>query len=293
MSHLHLAHGLVLSLPFACDEFPRAAPGAVPDVIVHEGPVPETLIDARFRDPAHETSQTRYLMRAGAAGRFLAEGGTTLLFQRGPQCEESLFRHILLNPMIAALLRQREMFVLHASGVVSPDGVVLLCGDSGAGKSTTAAALTQLGWPLQTDDVSALRLDGKDSIDVPAGARHVHLFEESSKALDLDTRGLPRNPWHRMKMPVPALVEPVRPPRRLRRIVHLECAHSPGIEVARVTGRGKLPLLMESVYGPYLAETVAARAMLVGQALRSVEMLRVRRPRTNWTMSAVLDAIMS
>jgi hypothetical protein len=96
-----------------------------------------------------------------------------------------------------------------------------------------------------------------------------------------------------MKMPVPALVEPIRPPRRLRRIVHLECAVSPDIQVARVTGRDKLPLLMESVYGPYLAETVAARAMLVGQALRSVEMLRVRRPRTNWTMSAVLDAIMS
>ncbi|WEK00392.1 MAG: hypothetical protein P0Y59_01460 [Candidatus Sphingomonas phytovorans] len=294
MSHLHLAHGLVLSLPFACDELAAASPGAIPDVMICEGHVPPALDDARLRDATHEASPNAYLMRAGpGAGQFLAERGNRILFQRGPQCDEALFRHVLLNPMLAALLRQRDLLVLHASGVVSPDGVVLICGDSGAGKSTTAAAMTRLGWPLHTDDVSALSLDRTEIIEVPAGARHVHLFEEASDALALDSRGLARNAWHRMKMAVPAFVEPVRPPRRLRRIVHLERGLVAAVRIERVTGRAKLPLLMHSVYGPYLVEAIAARAMLVSRALQSVEMLRITRPDTDWTMDRVLAAIMA
>ena len=294
MNQLYRAHGLTLSLPFACDDLSAADPGATPDVLVSEGGVPDSLKEPRICTEMHEAAPDAYLMRAGpAAGRFLALNGKTILFERGPECDETRFQHVLLHPMMAALLRQRDLFVLHASGVVGPDGVVLVCGDSGAGKSTTAAALTRLGWPLQTDDVSALRMDEKGVIEVPAGAGHVHLFEAASHALALDTQGLTQNAWHRMKMAVPAMVERDRGSAPLRRIVHLERDRVPTVQVERITGRAKLPLLLHSVYGPYLVETVAARAMLVARALQNVEMLRITRPEGEWTMDTVLAAIVA
>ena len=294
LPHLYRAHGLTISLPFACNDLSPADAEAVPDVVVREGDIPDSLSDARVSTAMHDASPDAYLLRGGpAAGRFLARNGDSILFERGSECDETRFQHILLHPMMAALLRQRDLFVLHASGVVGPGGVVLICGDSGAGKSTTAAALTRLGLPLQTDDVSALRLDEKGGIEVPAGAGHVHLFEAASHALAFDTQGLTQNAWHRMKMAVPALEERERGDARLRPIVHLERGPVPTVQVDRITGRAKLPLLLNSVFGPYLIEAIAPRAMLVARALQNVEMLRITRPDGEWTMDAVVAAILA
>jgi hypothetical protein len=71
----------------------------------------------------------------------------------------------LLGPVCGLLLRLRGVTCLHASAVAVGGRAVLMCGPAGAGKSTTAAALAARGYPVLSDDVSAL--------DVSAGAVHV------------------------------------------------------------------------------------------------------------------------
>lgn len=57
-------------------------------------------------------------------------------------------------------LRTRGRYYLHASGAVSPDGEAwLLAGDTGAGKSTLAYALSRAGWSVLGDDGVILSLD--------------------------------------------------------------------------------------------------------------------------------------
>lgn len=57
-------------------------------------------------------------------------------------------------------LRTRGRYYLHASGAVSPDGDAwLLAGDTGAGKSTLAYALSRAGWSILGDDGVILSLD--------------------------------------------------------------------------------------------------------------------------------------
>lgn len=290
--HLYHAYGLVLAMPFACPELEPAGPGDMPDVVVSDGPVPHALPDAQLSDQDLEVSRDAYLLRyAPARARFLVERGRRVTFERGPDANEAVLRHVLLHQIMAALLRQRGMLVLHASGAVSPRGVVLVGGASGAGKSTTTAALTKLGWPLQSDDVSALRLDDAGEVEVVAGASNVHLFESASEALSLETKGLTPNPWHRMKIALPALVEPVRSARPLRRIVHLEKGTGGDLSIETVSGYAKLELLLRGVYGPYLAEQFAAGTALVSKLLQSVEMIRVVRPESDWTMNEVLSAV--
>lgn len=62
---------------------------------------------------------------------------------------------LLLLPLLH-LLRTRGISALHAAAVLSPAGAVLLAGESGRGKSTTAASLDAAGWPLLADDVLLL-----------------------------------------------------------------------------------------------------------------------------------------
>jgi len=57
-------------------------------------------------------------------------------------------------------LRQRGCLPLHASGIAIDGQGVLFLGESGAGKSTTAAAFYSRGHKVLTDDVGAVRLSG-------------------------------------------------------------------------------------------------------------------------------------
>jgi hypothetical protein len=67
----------------------------------------------------------------------------------------------LFGPAWATLCHQRRILPLHASAVVTKKGIAAFLGHSGAGKSTTAALLTSLGYELITDDILPLSFNQK------------------------------------------------------------------------------------------------------------------------------------
>ncbi len=68
----------------------------------------------------------------------------------------------LLGPVLGSVLRLRGTICLHASVVKVGNQAIAILGQSGAGKSTTAAAFAQLGLPVLSDDIAALvEMEGK------------------------------------------------------------------------------------------------------------------------------------
>ena len=76
---------------------------------------------------------------------------------------EDLILDTYYRTVLPMALQSRGWEVLHASGILTPRGVVALCGVSGNGKSTMAFGLSQpmafglsqRGWPLWADDAVA------------------------------------------------------------------------------------------------------------------------------------------
>lgn len=269
-----------------------APSGVAVDMCITEGIVPRSLDAAITRDKASDVTVDRFLFRGGArSARFLVENGRTIIFQKNPRCEETLFLHHLLYPVMAAALRHHRFLVLHASCAISQCGAVLVTGESGAGKSTTVARLVAQGWSLQTDEVSALRLAPHRGIEVMPGARRIHLHEDAAAALPFNTSGLPRHNWHRKKMAIPVVTAPPLGPRKLCRIVYLMRGQGDDILVKKITGREKLALLLGAVYGPLLVEQLESQFDLMAGALEDVEMLTITRPQGAWTLEAVTEAI--
>ena len=88
----------------------------------------------------------------------------------------------LLGPILGLMLRFRGVVCLHASGVVIDDRAVLFTGDAGAGKSTTAAAMSQRGHALLADDIIAItERDGK-FLATPAYP-YISLWPESTEMI--------------------------------------------------------------------------------------------------------------
>ena len=62
----------------------------------------------------------------------------------------------LMGSCMGAILIQRGFMLLHGSCVTDGIRSVLITGDSGSGKSTTAAEFLKRGWKLVTDDVTCV-----------------------------------------------------------------------------------------------------------------------------------------
>jgi len=88
----------------------------------------------------------------------------------------------LLGPVFGFLLRLRGVTCLHASAIAVDGRAIALIGPPGAGKSTTAAAFTQQGYPALSEDVVAL-CDLGDSFLVQPGYPLIRLWPESVQAL--------------------------------------------------------------------------------------------------------------
>jgi hypothetical protein len=97
----------------------------------------------------------------------------------------------LLGPILGVVLRLRRAVCLHASAIALGGWAVVLVGPSGAGKSTTAAAFARRGFPVLSDDVSALDVRNKTLLVHPGNPR-LRLWSQSVQALFGTPEALPR-----------------------------------------------------------------------------------------------------
>lgn len=67
---------------------------------------------------------------------------------------------LLQGSVLGRVLLLRGVLCLHASVVNLNGKAIAIVGHSGQGKSTTAAAFAQLGFPILADDIAALKQDG-------------------------------------------------------------------------------------------------------------------------------------
>lgn len=180
--------------------------------------------------------------------------------------------YAMLTVAAALLLAELGRALVHAAGVVSPDGGAwLLAGDARAGKSTTCANLVRAGWGYLSDDQVVLEL-GPAGITAEGWLRPFHLDQGWPAAepsgirttISPTTLGVAR--WRR-SAPLAGLlfprVQPERPTTLARRSPGEALAamvrQSPWLLVRRRTAATVLELLKRAV------ERVPAYALHLGR----------------------------
>ena len=171
-----------IALPGLIADTSETAP---PQVTIRRGPVPRNLPAPTTSGPTWEVGGKQFLLRIPDIARFLLNDGREIVF--APESEETVadIPIFILGTVFGILLHQREQIVLHASAVRVNGRAVVFCGTSGAGKSTLAAALAQRGYPLVTDDVCTLTVDGSGAPRVYPDGRQLKLWAQAIDRLDL------------------------------------------------------------------------------------------------------------
>jgi len=118
--------------------------------------------------------------------------GRSIVVDAHADADPCAIRLFLLGPVMALLLHQRKMLVLHSSAVVVGGKVIGFAGEKGEGKSTLAGAMTAAGYPLFCDDVLAIDLRRPDQIVARSGFPQLKLMPDSAGQIGLAARDLPR-----------------------------------------------------------------------------------------------------
>lgn len=131
-----------------------------------------------------------YLLRfPGLADFEVSRDGSHISVRPRRQMPPETLRHLLLDQVWPLALSGAGRFVIHASGVVLPDGrAVAFAGTAGAGKSSLAAAMAAAGCRLVSDDCLLLERTGSDWLAVPSypGLR---LWPDMLAGLEADEEG--------------------------------------------------------------------------------------------------------
>jgi len=292
MIYQYSLYELTMQLTFPCPALTAAPADAVADVQMIEGDVPRELPGAVVEGENYQAAPGRFLLRGGLrAGRFLVENGRTITLQRNAAVEESRLAAHFLSSVLAATLRQRGLIVLHANAAVTPCGAVVISGESGAGKSTTLAALLARGCSMLADDITVLRM-GKDNIvKVVPGLSKLNLCEDAAYRLGHNVEELPRNLLRRIKVVVPAKNRLVTKPAPLDSIYLLKKSANKALHVTMLNGADKFAAVQECIYGPLFQEEHSSRFDMLAAIANQATIYRLERPASHWSVDEIAGVI--
>ena len=116
--------------------------------------------DVRHIMEVYDTSRG-ILLKVEGGGEFIITPHGETIGKRNPHEElTKLDREIIVGPALVLALALRGVWSLHASATLFRESVIVFLGESGQGKSTLAAYLSQIaGWRLVADDILPVKID--------------------------------------------------------------------------------------------------------------------------------------
>lgn len=235
-------------------------------------------------------SPDRAVARFRTVGWFeVADGGQVHVIPDHPGVSPVSLMGCLHGVVAALVLAQQGRFALHASTVEIDGCRVAVSGSSGAGKSTTALALVQRGATPVADDVTVVEVvDGVATTE--SFGRHARVARDTAARLGIDLSAAGETPGISGKA---ALDWPPAPRGTLDILAIIQPADVSSPVVEFVSGLAALAAIAPHSYfwkvfsGLYPGELFAWRA----QVADAVQVVRIRRPDTGWTVPQVAELI--
>ena len=182
--------------------------------------------------------------------RFLVQNGERIVFQPAPDSDNDFITAFLNGPCLAALLMQRNLFVLTGSVLKSNDVAIAYLGDSCSGKSSLIAAMMQRGYCVLSDGLCVVNQEGM----VFPGPSYIELWDDTVQKLRIPAHGLQpiRAGFNKNRLPLDDLFYNHSLP--LRDVYVLNPQKDNLLRHKTLTGSEKINFLQKNIYNKtYLA----------------------------------------
>jgi hypothetical protein len=291
MTYRYSIFGLIID---SCLEFPELIPGdGVPDIHVRWGEVPVVLAESRKSTARFQAKPGCLLFTAEHVARLLISNGNQVLVEKLPDAEEAAVRAFVLGSALGAILHQRGLLPIHASGIKTGDGCVMFCGRPGTGKSTLAGMFLQRGYELHADDICVIRVDKEGTPWVYPAYPQLKLWGDALEKMGNEPSTYCPLQSLTEKFAVPALRFSWEP-LTINRIFILAPREKDGIEIVPITGMNKYRALKYQTYRRRFLEGLGAAASHFHAASsvgKKVPLYRVHRPNNLFLLNELVDLL--
>lgn len=159
----------------------------------------------------------------------------------------------LVGPVMGFVLRRRSVLALHASAVCINGQAVALCGESQAGKSTTAAALALRGIPVLCEDITPL-YEEAGRFQVEPGYPRVCLWPDAVEKLLGARDALPQlaPSWEKFFLPLDGRKAKFEERRRVVCAVYFLAPRVAEVDAPRIEEVGAREALLNLIQNTYM-----------------------------------------
>ncbi len=131
------------------------------DIHVQIAPGPSPAVEKKLARDVLEHSGEGWLIQIRGVADFEVIRGRQIRVWPAAGAAQKDIEIFLFGLVWATLCHQRGLLPLHASAIMTKDGIIAFAGRSGAGKSTTAAMMNSLGYELVADDMLPISFNKK------------------------------------------------------------------------------------------------------------------------------------
>jgi HPr Serine kinase C-terminal domain len=294
-------YNFTLSTPFSMSELMEIGPQSV-DILIKEEPVPKDLDNvvntgSFLSNTMHyQINETNVLLRIDRIGNFWIKNKTTVSIEREEGVSNEDIALYLLGTVFAYVVMLNGGFALHGSALKMGDGCVIFTGDSGVGKSTTAARLIEKGYPLLADDVCVISFDREGLAVVHPAYPQLKLWANSVEKLGYDSQDLKTvsQTWAKFRMPAQADYQ--NEPLKLNHVFELAPSDTDEINIEVLKGFNKVTLLLENTYRNFVIQSLnleKTHFQFCTQLAQQIKIKRLQRPRYLFLLEAMIERIES
>jgi hypothetical protein len=250
------------------------------DIIPHKVEIARTIEAPVYADDFWQINQNEFAMQVEGVGSFYACNGSEVEYAPAEGAATASVELYLNGSVYGAVLHQRKILPIHGSSFVWKERGIMLCGESGAGKSALTAAFSMAGAQFLTDDVTPVDFaNGKPEI-LPLSDR-IKLRGDSLLQLKQEKEGLtsivPGN--NKFYFPMEKSVHRNYP---LHRVYIIEPADLKSIETIILQGIESFIAIRNEVYRwEYLQAMPETESGYLEKLLvmsRTIVVTRVKRP---------------
>jgi hypothetical protein len=188
MMYSYHAYGLKIHSEVKLPEFIESDSGAV-DLEIRTTPFDSTSFHFPSENPYYYSADGTTFINIPSYAVFSIRHGREIVIALEEGVDLNRLHLYLTGNIFAFLLLQRGHLVLHASAACVAGKAAAFLGMPGAGKSSMAAALYQIGHTILVDDVAAVDLKADPTSIVPAFPQ-IKLDVVAAESLGIDIRRL-------------------------------------------------------------------------------------------------------
>lgn len=153
----------------------------------------------------------------------------------------------LNGSVLGAVLHQRGIMPFHGSSFIFKDLGVLICGNSGVGKSSVVAAFCQDEGRLVNDDITPICFDNERIMMVPLSTK-VKLWDDTISLLQLDKTDLKKIRPSLNKYYIPEITREENIQPLLHTLIVLRTHNQNNFEIKRPQGIERFNCLRRNIY---------------------------------------------